>query len=126
MSENHYSRFIKENSEQLTFRDYLAIDRTLLANERSFLAYVRTAVTVFIGAISLIKFFDEPLVKVLGEILLAGSVLIFIQGLRRYKSKEHVLTALEGIKQEVEEAPARNLRVKVWRFSQELVKVFYK
>ena len=60
MSGNHYSKYISEKSEELTFRDYLALDRTLLANERSFLAYLRTSITVFIAAISLIKFFDEP------------------------------------------------------------------
>src|SRR6185503_13987434 len=100
MSGNHYSKFLGEKSEELTFRDYLAIDRTLLANERSFMAYIRTAMTVFIAAISLIKFFDSELVKLMGEIFLAGSIVIFIQGLRRYKSKENILSELEGIKEE--------------------------
>lgn len=125
MSGDHYSKFIRENSEQLTFRDYLAIDRTLLANERSFLAYIRTALTLFIASISLIKFFDAQPVKLVGEIFLAGAIVIFMQGLRRYKSKENILSELEGIKLNSEQ-PARHFGIKVWRFSQELVKVFYR
>lgn len=37
MEEEPYSRF---DQEELIIRDYLAADRTVLANERTFLAYV--------------------------------------------------------------------------------------
>ena len=34
---------------QLILRDHLAADRTVLANERTFLAYIRTTLTLFVA-----------------------------------------------------------------------------
>ena len=50
---------MKEKS--LILRDHLAIDRTKLANIRTFLAYFRTALLVCASGISFIKIFPNEL-----------------------------------------------------------------
>ncbi len=73
---------MSENN-QLTTRDWLAIERTRLANERTFLAYFRTTI-VFLGSgISIleIEFFSE--VRVLGIVLTALSPVLLIIGIMR-------------------------------------------
>jgi len=42
---NPYDRFRRD---ELILRDVLAIDRTILSNERTVLAYLRSALTLFI------------------------------------------------------------------------------
>lgn len=49
------------NSEALILRDHLALDRTRLANERTLLAYIRTAFMLLVaGATALKLFIDTP------------------------------------------------------------------
>jgi len=51
-----YSKF---NQSEMILRDYLAQDRTKLANERTFLAYLRTAITFSAAGGTLIKIFTS-------------------------------------------------------------------
>ncbi|GAB2885573.1 hypothetical protein GCM10027046_12500 [Uliginosibacterium flavum] len=54
MADQPYARF---QSEDLILRDELAIDRTLLANENTLLAYLRSALTLVIAGVTFIHFF---------------------------------------------------------------------
>lgn len=76
-----YSKFKKEDLE---LRDYLAIDRTILANESTFMSYIRTALTFFVVGISFIKFIELKIIEVLGWILIPLGFYMFVIGLRRY------------------------------------------
>lgn len=76
-----YSKF---NHDDLTLRDHLAIDRTELANERTLLAYSRTGIAVFVTGVSLIHFLTNLLLEIAGGIFIAGSLLIFFVGVRRF------------------------------------------
>ncbi|WP_163707713.1 DUF202 domain-containing protein [Mangrovibacterium lignilyticum] len=61
--------------------DQLAEDRTRLANQRTFLAFIRTALMVFATGITLIKlFYSDPWLVVLGWVLLPVSLFTFIMG----------------------------------------------
>ena len=51
-----YARF---KEQDLILRDYLAADRTALANETTFLAYLRTVLALVAGGVSLVHFFDS-------------------------------------------------------------------
>ncbi len=73
---------------QLILRDRLAADRTILSNERTFLAYIRTALTLFIAGLSFVHF------EILGSSIIDGticaifvvlSIATFLVGLVRYK-----------------------------------------
>jgi putative membrane protein len=77
-----YNRFVKQN---LSLTDQLAAIRSFLANERTFLSYQRTALTVLVGGFSLIKFFqDYPWIQYVGYALIPFSVAFVIVGLIRY------------------------------------------
>ncbi|MEX2354161.1 MAG: DUF202 domain-containing protein, partial [Gammaproteobacteria bacterium] len=67
---NPYAKFRKHT---LTLNDYLAIDRTILSNERTLLAYGRTALAQVIIGGSALKFFDSLALGVIGVIFLIGA-----------------------------------------------------
>ena len=70
--------------DDLILRDRLAVDRTILANERTFLAYLRTALTLFIGGVSLVQFFETPWVQVAGWTMIPGGPVFVVWGIGRY------------------------------------------
>ena len=51
----------------------LAIARTVMANERSLLAFVRTALGCFLGGAGLFKFFGHPVYEIVGIIFMIRS-----------------------------------------------------
>ena len=80
---NHapYSRFKRE---ELILRDYLAADRTTLANERTLLSYIRTSVALAAAGGSLIHFLGSLAANVGGGLLLALAAGILGVGLQRF------------------------------------------
>ncbi len=69
---------------KLILRDYLAIDRTILANQNTFLAYIRTALTLFAAGLTFIKFFDSRVLEYIGWAFIPIGVITFVVGLIRY------------------------------------------
>ena len=73
---NPYERFTQT---ELILRDQLAIDRTIFANERTFLAYCRTSLALIITGAGTIKLFDGLFSDIAGWALIAlGTVVEFI------------------------------------------------
>jgi putative membrane protein len=62
----------------------LAIARTVMANERSLLAFVRTALGCFLGGAGLFKFFGHPLYEIVGIMLMSISAAVLFVGIRKY------------------------------------------
>ncbi|MBI4130227.1 DUF202 domain-containing protein [Candidatus Roizmanbacteria bacterium] len=75
----------KPSHKQFTVRDDLAINRSVLANERTFLAYLRTSATFLIAGISLLKFFDTWYAQFLGLVLMFGAGFIAVYGIVKYE-----------------------------------------
>lgn len=76
----------------LEIRDHLAMERTKLANERTFLSYTRTAMAMVLGGLTFIKFFDDLLYIVLGIFSIPFGVAIGVYGYTRFsKKKEDIL-----------------------------------
>ena len=48
----------------MRLRDYLATDRTKLSNQNTFLAYIRTALTLFVAGVSFVRFFDSLMIEI--------------------------------------------------------------
>lgn len=92
MNQGFYSKFKKED---LILRDFLAADRTVLANERTFMAYIRTALALAAGGGTLIHFFETPLIKIGGILLIVLAVVILIWGIRRFLHYKRSLEALQ-------------------------------
>ena len=70
--------------DEMILRDYLALDRTVLANERTLLSYLRTFIGTFSAGIAMVKLFDAYLINVIGYIFAAVSPLFIVLGAIRY------------------------------------------
>ncbi len=71
---------------ELITHDSDAIIRTILANQRTFLAYLRTALTLFVAGVSFIKFFDSLVIEIIGWAFVPLGVVTFAVGLWRYNA----------------------------------------
>lgn len=73
-----YQEFI---AKQLILRDYLAIERTILSNEATFLGYIRTSLTVAVVGVSLLHLYPQDrTIQYIGILLSAMSLFIFAIG----------------------------------------------
>jgi len=79
----------------LPLSDRLAISRTDLANERTLLAYVRTALALAAGGVGLVQIFTSPMVVALGWALIPASVLVLVVGVVRFQRARRALRDVE-------------------------------
>ncbi len=124
MSESPYEHYNEVHKEDMTLRDYLAVDRTVMANESSFLSYIRTALTMIVAAVTFLKFFNSTSVHVLGWIFIVGAVLMVVHGATRYEAMENILHNLTG---DMQNHPDTRHRGPARRFilaSQSLMRLF--
>lgn len=71
--------------ETLILRDVMAIDRTRLANERTLLAWLRTALMLIVSGVSLIKVFEGTTVlEILGFALIPIGLIAAAYGVLRF------------------------------------------
>lgn len=82
MKSNPYKIF---SPKELILRDHLAIDRTVLSNESTFLAYIRTSLAVVAAGATLVHFFVEFYIQMVGGILVVIGIVILLLGYRRYR-----------------------------------------
>ncbi|OGV81085.1 MAG: hypothetical protein A3K19_17310 [Lentisphaerae bacterium RIFOXYB12_FULL_65_16] len=85
MTDNPYQRF---QCEELILRDELAIDRTLLANERTVLAYLRGALTLVIAGVTFLHFFDKGMLLYIGIFCVPFGFAVGVFGALRYRSMD--------------------------------------
>lgn len=72
------------DDNQLSTRDWLAIARTKLANERTLLAYFRTFIVLLSSGIAILKLQMFANLKTLGYFLLIVAPVILLVGLGRF------------------------------------------
>lgn len=90
---NFYKKAFKKNEEldpklykefiakELILRDYLAIERTILTNEATFLAYIRTCLTVIVVGVTLFHLSpNNENLQYLGIVVALFGVFIFVYG----------------------------------------------
>ena len=70
--------------EKMILRDFLALQRTKLANERTLLSYTKFALYLAGGGIALIKIDNLRPLRLLGYVALGGSVLVLGIGAIRF------------------------------------------
>jgi putative membrane protein len=80
----------------MSLSDRLAVSRTDLANERTLLAYVRTALALAAGGIGLVQIFSAPLIVALGWALMPAGALVFLLGVARFRRTQRALRAMEA------------------------------
>ncbi len=91
MKKNPYERF--ENN-QLILRDELAIDRTILANERTMISYLRGAITLVISGITVLHFVQAGILLYVGILIIPIGVIVGIFGTVRYRKMDQRLRAI--------------------------------
>lgn len=83
-------------TQQLILRDVLAIDRTRLANERTLLSWLRTALMLLVSGITLLKLFEGVMVmEITGATLIPAGFLTAGLGLRRYLRTRTLIEAVD-------------------------------
>jgi putative membrane protein len=80
----------------LPLRDELAIDRTLLANERTLLSYLRFGVALALAGVTIIHFVHHGWFSAIGIACLPAGALCGIIGTARYVKVRRVLLALRA------------------------------
>lgn len=73
------------NQEEIILRDYLALERTKLANERTLLSYIRSALYLMLGGIAIIQLEGFESIKFLGFISLGLTIILVIVGIYRFQ-----------------------------------------
>ena len=95
MSEKPYTGYIKDHKGMI-LRDYLAVDRTLLANETAFMAYVRTSLALIAAGVTLIKFFNDPLMQTLGWAFTGVGTIFVMYGYHHYHQVDKLMHQVKG------------------------------
>jgi len=86
----------EQNFEDMILRDYLALDRTKLANERTLLSYIRAFIYFLVTGIGFIELTDRAIYMYLG-IVLAGISPVFLGfGIYRFLKMKKALRKLDN------------------------------
>ena len=99
MSRSPYSSY---TSDQLILRDFLAADRTVLANETTLLAYVRTSLAVLAAGAAFLQFFDEVWLDIIGALCIPLAAALLIIGVWRFRQMK---AQIDGITREGPKMP---------------------
>jgi len=70
--------------EKIILRDFLAMERTRLSNERTYLTYIRTGLYFLLGAGAMLRLIEFQEIRWLGWASLAISVIMFLVGTFRF------------------------------------------
>ncbi|WP_298353327.1 DUF202 domain-containing protein [Rhodoblastus sp.] len=98
MSRLPYDNF---NAHEFILRDWLALDRTVLANERTFLAYGRTSLGLFLAGVTLIKVFKSDFAIGTGWVFVVTAVGVFIYGFRRFRKMQSHYRGLAALEEKI-------------------------
>ena len=69
----------------LTLRDHLALDRNILANERTLLAYARTGFATIVAGLSFMQFFEGSVYVLMGWACVVLGLGTFALGVYRFR-----------------------------------------
>lgn len=81
-----------ENKERIILRDFLALERTTLANERTLFAYARSSLYLSLGAVAILQIEEISHLKWIAFVLFGISGFLVIYGTIRYVALRRKLT----------------------------------
>lgn len=85
----------RKSDGALTINDQLNAARTILANERTVLAYIRTSLTLFVAGVSFIQFFDNFIIGIIGWVFIPIGAINLIIGVYRYRATQKHIKELD-------------------------------
>jgi len=81
----------EDNLQPGVYQEKLAEVRTKQANERTMLAYIRTALTLVVAGLTFIKFFDNRIIEIVGWVFIPFGIINLVLGIIRYRAtKDHI------------------------------------
>ncbi|WP_338732313.1 DUF202 domain-containing protein [Mangrovimonas cancribranchiae] len=89
--------------EEVILRDYLAIERTRLANERTLLSYIRSSLYLLLGGIAFFQLKNFPDFRYLAILSLVFSAIFFVIGIYRFMLLKKSLKRLYYMSEEKED-----------------------
>ena len=78
------SKSVFQEKEEIKLNDYLALERTRLANERTLFSYIRTALYLTLGGLAFMQMEDFKKIKWLVPICFFLSIVILVTGIIKY------------------------------------------
>ena len=78
----------RKNAE---IRDQMAVQRTIFANERTLMAYLRTSLAIVGGGFAALKFSEERYLDVLGLMAMPVGAILAIYSFYRYLHKQKLI-----------------------------------
>ena len=72
------------HTERLILRDHLALVRTRLANERTLMSYVRSALYLILGGLGLLQLQGYGELHGVGYVAVGSAVVLLVVGIYRY------------------------------------------
>jgi len=92
-----------EPDQKVILRDYLAIERTRLANERTLMSYIRSSLYLLLGGIAFFQLKEFPNFKYLAILSLVFCIIFFVIGIYRFTLLKKSLKQLYYKTEEKEE-----------------------
>jgi putative membrane protein len=89
-----------DNKEEIILRDYLALERTRLANERTLFAYIRTSLYLVLGGIAFLQLQGFEKIKWLGYLSLVLSIIFLVFGIFKYYQLKNKLKKYYSVTRE--------------------------
>jgi putative membrane protein len=94
MSKGTQSPYARFADDDLSLRDLLAVDRTVVANERTLLGYIRTSLALMVTGASMVQFFDSELLHIAGWAIGGLAVPLLFAGLWHFGRRRSGLKPL--------------------------------
>lgn len=73
-----------KNQDKIILRDYLALERTRLANERTLFAYIRTSLYLLTAGLGIFEIESIQHLRMLAWVCVVVSAVLFVFGLYKY------------------------------------------
>lgn len=89
-----------EPDEKVILRDYLAIERTRLANERTLLSYIRSSLYLLLGGIAFFQLKEFTNFRYLALLSFVFSFIFFVIGVYRFTLLKKSLKRLYYVSEE--------------------------
>ncbi len=77
----------------MDLRDTLAVQRTILANQRTLLTFFSASLALVISGVTLIRFFNSPAICGFGFLLLPAAAILLVFGIRNYRLHKQKIEA---------------------------------
>ncbi len=94
------------NRDKLILRDHLALERTRLANERTFMAYIRSSLYLLVGGLALLQLQDVADLGWVAIVAISFAVLFAAIGfIRFYQLKRQLASYYDPLENEASDDP---------------------